>query len=694
MLSLFLISVFTSINFVQADILTNELLINPNGEFNAGFDTNIGTTVSLNGMDVFCTDRYIIFCSGSSANMLYNYSVPAMQYNYEYRTRIIQFNSTCVLAVTMAGYKYSTTSGIGIEAVLINTYNNVFTTVTYGTINNQIVATLSTPTDSYLVSSLTLFTMNDFYYCYFNMIGTRSGVGKDVCYSLLIKINGSGAHTIVIDSSDTTLQTDITESNYTSRNMTKMIAGASNWIVSQTTFNTVYIIGASQGEYRSVRVIKIDVVAPSVTFIGDYSCYYPHSYFSTSWIYLGGSSWFVDYDYANGKYTVLFVHSYSQVGNPTDTIATEVMKFNDTYLYVHTATAMDSESFGNIVRPMDVIPPNLIWGNPSNPTLFDSGTTTFNFTYLYAGTLAYIMQQQVTITDLNTDNPSFDYPIASQKFRDGGANILTYSASNDVSGCLSPYGYGNLLEMDIQNRKVRGDFQITTNPSTGLLLEFDTQPNYLQKTVILPQTSGGSTLSQNITYYVTMYLLIKGIPQTSGTYTVFSNTESQIDTWSRAYTEEIKVGAIQNNGQMSFTLSLESLMNPTAYYEAHQINVTTSEATYTFALGTTWLFEDSQGNTLPDTYYNKQTGNPPDTSGNNTGTNVIIPVTLWIVIIIYLVVTLMLTLLAGKSGLLAGLLLSTIFCMLAGLIPIWVILPIILVCVVILFVFRDNGVVS
>jgi hypothetical protein len=320
----------------------------------------------------------------------------------------------------------------------------------------------------------------------------------------------------------------------------------------------------------------------------------------------------------------------------------ELIRFNDTYYQTPVnLVVIDTNSISNYMRPYGCIPP--IWINSIN------SLTDGNYIFLYGGYLYRIYGANVTLSGLATVSPSltlnsvpdgiiniplFGYITGlgftvifgyNQKISFAGgwwnnANIggNSFSNSNNLGGILSPFGYGNMLQIDYQHSLVQAAYYYSTNPSNGLALFFSPPPYNAQKLTILPSTYGSFTLSQNVSYHVGATLVSNGVVGGNGNVTIYSNGESQVSPLGNpVYNIYILNGTIIN-GIFNFNVNLINNMQIAPLYESYLITTNLGAGNSTYILSFTWQFIDAQGNPLPNGDNGKSSGSGTG-GGNGTG---------------------------------------------------------------------------
>jgi hypothetical protein len=679
-ISLFIISVFNLNSTVKADQISTTVTADIDN-----FNTNVGTTAYLNGYDAFITNNQVLFYSGNGSVLKYIWSPNISTYlssssNTTQITKIMAFNATAILIVTVGINFPSSSNNFGVYSWLLDTQQ--FTNKTW--VSTTVLSnSLGSSRNGIINEDLILFFNGGNYFIYISMSGDNAyGYQSNWQYGLF-KITNSGLIQLLIQQNKPSDVTDINYDNYNGTNCQGILKGASFWFTSATELNTVYIIGSQGSQYfsstngGSYRILKINVITPIVIFIGDYNYQYSSK-----------SVYFVDFAYhtvgISNYYDVVFIHPAL---TPTYQWNMEYLRFNDTnFVNDWQLTYTDTNMFGNIGRIWSVLVPNGMWGNSLIGTLLYNGNT-FQITPLYVGQLAQIFGINVYVNQTDTNTPIYyTAPSGAYLFRYGADNCY-FTLSNNVGGYLSPYGYGTQFQLDFQNSKVVGDHQIALTPSTCLTIQWNIQPvSSNNPTVLLPTTYASYGLSQNTSYIINAKMLVGGIIQLNGTYSVWSNGESTISTFGRDYNiYKVINGQIDTaDGHMYISIPFTNTMIDTPTYESYLVNVTINGFTYSFTFAFSWWFTDNQGIPLPVNYIGNVSGdngnnNTGNSGGNGGGTNSIIPILTSIfgniktdiIFIIFGIICGLLTWKFALTGLIAGLTISAFLCTMAGLLPIW-----------------------
>ena len=450
---------------------------------------------------------------------------------------------------------------------------------------------------------------------------------------------------------------------------TETLGGSTMYFQSATQLNTIYVITNELNETLSYysgfySVIKINFVTPSVTYL-----------FSANYYYGNVWSYFIDFSYdtigTSAYYDVLFMHSQPSTNTQFDI---ELLRFNDTNFVNDWQLAyFDSNMLSN--KPVGCIVPNGCWGTGQLSTV---GSGSITITPLYIGSLANIYGDNIHISGINTLTPTYtSAPTGAYIWYN--ANEVPFSSYANSWGYISPYGYGNMWQITTGSTGLcLADYLIATTPSTVLFEQWNISP-ITGTTQILPTTTQSYALSQNVSYVVTASLLVGGVVQTSGTYSIFSVGENTNQPFNNGFTNPIATNAvIQSNGAMTINIPFTNTMTSTPTYDAYQITVIigtgATATTYIFTMSLTWFFQDKNGVPLPNTYSGQGSGNtnPNSGNGNTNGTSAF--TNYWVVIIVYVIFSVFFALVAGRDGLVIGLMLSTIICGISNLLPIWVIM--------------------
>jgi hypothetical protein len=642
--------VFLIVIMLISSIFSVLPLVKANGQFSQftinvslnGVDNNQGTYCYLNGFDIFATDTNILFYNGNGSSLTINYinyiilPTPSSGAGYtHYITRIIQYNNTALLVVTVADYGSgngsSYTSYFGVFAGLVNTYNGNgftgvgFTNVTWVSVNNVDAGSLSSGYSEGNFADMILAQVNgQFFALISGIFGYYNGAYNLAYQTALIKIASTGL-TEVSDYNNIVSPSD----SYIGYNATQLLGSESFWFQSATELNSIYII-TKNIEYTAFQIYKLNCVTPTLSLIG----YSLQDY--NTFVY------FVNYNYdaigINSYYNVLFAYPASSVSTNMNI---ELIRFNDTYYQTPVNVLVsDSNAVTNFMRPLGCILPSYV----NNINSLANG----NYIFMYTGQLYRIFTGNITVSGLTTITPVLTVNIAKV---DGTVNAFMYffngllwgfnsplyfangwwdntniyfSTSNNVGGILSPFGYGNMFQVDYQNSIVTADYLISTNPSSGLGLFWVPSPYNSQKLFILPSTVGSFTLSQNVTYTVTGSLAFNGVTSGNGNYTIYSNGENNNAPFANpVFNIPVGLGnGTINNGVFSFNVHLTQNMGLAPIYEVYDITTNLGNGNSTFLLSFTWQFIDAQGNTLPsgDNGLSSGSGNGGGTTGGG-GTN-------------------------------------------------------------------------
>jgi hypothetical protein len=582
-------SIFAGLPLVKAD---NNSQITT-GVSLSGVDNNQGTYCYLAGYDVFATGNLVNFYNGNGSALVFSVSLGYYgSYNNLMKSRIYAYNSTCVLIIYI-GFTTSASNHYSLSGILVHTDTKLsiglFNTTNLGHEFNQVTTT----------DDLILVYTNNVYYALVSCFESAS-IGYSTDFYSISLVGNSLIHT------------DLTTVSY--------IGGKSFWFPSATALNELYII-TNNGTSGYFKILKINCVTPSFSIIGvsnqDYNTFV----------------YFINYNYniigINNYYDVLFAYPDSSYSTKMDI---ELIRFNDTYYQTPVnILVVDSNTVTNIMRPIGCILPSYV----NNINSLQNG----NYVVLYIGQLYRIFSANITVSGLTTISPSlvvqsnkpdgivnafmyffegllwgFNSPLYFANGWWNSASIAIFSTSNNLGGILSPFGYGNLLEIDYQHNQISADYQITTNPSSGLGLFWVPAPYDAQKLFILPSTIGSFTLSQNVTYTVTGSLAFNGVISGNGNYTIYSNGENNNAPFANpSFNIPVGLGnGTINNGVFSFNVHFTNNMQIAPSYEVYMITTNLGVDNSTFFLAFTWQFIDSQGNTLPS-------GNNGLPSGSGTG---------------------------------------------------------------------------
>ena len=597
---MFVSSIFAVLPLVKADADSQ----NTTGVGLNGVDNNQGTYCYLNGYDVFVLDDTIQFYSGNGSYLAK--SIGTTPNGVMEKERVLVFNSTAIIVVMLG----QTTDAVArLDAWIINTvgWNNITfgLTVTTNGENNGVWSTYS--------SDFVFAFINNVYYVYISAVYTYNS--NYAYYSSIVQVNTSGSGSFV------SLGNFNTDTGF-------VLGGESFWFNSATSLNVMYII-TKRVDYTYFQIIKVDCVAPSVSLIG-----YSNQDYST-FVY------FVNYNYdtigSNSYYDVLFSYPASSDSTKMDV---ELIRFNDTYYQTPVNLVVtDTNSISNYMRPYGCIPP--IWIN-SIDSLTDG-----NYIFLYGGYLYRIYGANVTLSGLDTVSPSLtlnsvpdgiiNTPLFSytgvlgltvvfgynQKISFAGgwwnnANINIFSTSNNLGGILSPFGYGNMLQIDYEYSTVCADYFYSTNPSNGLALFFSPPAYNAQKLMVLPSTTDSFTLSQNVSYNVGATLTNNGVIGGNGNVTIYSNGESQTSPLGNPIYNIYILSGTVTNGIFNFNVNLINNMQIAPLYESYLITTNLGAGNSTYILSFTWQFIDAQGNPLPNGDNGKSSGSGTG-GGNGTG---------------------------------------------------------------------------
>jgi hypothetical protein len=462
-----------------------------------------------------------------------------------------------------------------------------------------------------------------------------------------------------------------TSADATSLTTSCFLYGASYWFPSSTELNTIYTISLLGGSTTNFTTYKINLVTPTLTLL-----------FNKNYGFNGLQASYLDYTYvtigSNSYYDVLFAHSVSGVAKQ---INVEFLRFNDTsFVNCWQTTYLDSGVFGNQVRIIDIYGVTGVWsyGTLQNGGGYNTDTSSA-YVILYVGQLAKIMAINFYMTNLNTISPTFSFsPSGAYQWQLGTHYFTT---SNNVGGWLSPYGYGNMIQIDYQNSQAISNYFQATNPATALHTSWSITPLVHDKWYIQPSQYGSYSLSQNLSYLVTGSLLVQGSVITTGTYSIWSTDELTTSTTPSSYINSITTNAqIFGDGSILFNVDFDSRLTKTTTYESYLINVTSGGVTYPFILYFGWFFVDYLAVPLPNSYIGEYSGYDGITStSDGGGIDAILPtleaifgnVKTDFVFIIFGVICGLLTWKFALVGLVAGIGISTFLCTLANLLPIW-----------------------
>ena len=397
--SMLVSSIFAVLPLVKADNNSQNTI----GVGLNGVDNNQGTYCYLNGFDVFATDTSLLFYSGNGSYLVKDYSnfivLPSVGYDMayaNYKTRIIDYNSTTVLSVTVADYGGYYDYSLAVFASLINTQS--FTNKTLFSSQSIDGGSFSFSATYGKESDIVLSLVNGQFFALVSGVLGNNGGYSFAYQTALVLLSVSGGSVVG------TWNNVSYPTVYTGYNATQLLGGESFWFQSQTSLNVIYIV-TKNIDGNVFQIFKVNCVAPSLTLIG-----YSNQDYNT-FVY------FVNYNYdtinGNSYYDVLFSYPASSDSTKMDV---ELIRFNDTYYKTPVNLVItDTNSISNYMRPYGCIPP--IWINNIN------SLTDGNYIFLYGGYLYRIYGANVTLSGLATVSPS----LTLNSVPDGIINIPLFS---------------------------------------------------------------------------------------------------------------------------------------------------------------------------------------------------------------------------------------------------------------------------
>lgn len=587
------------------------------------FDTNYGTSLCVNNLDIFCTNERVLFYN-SSGNLVYSFICPSFGADWgTYQTRIIEFNSSAILIGRIGGYNPMTcyNGALGFIGYILNTNGFVNKTWT-SNLNFQGSLGLGYGNCQTAWTNLVLFKANNNFYCYASSVVGCGGEGYSKSFDAnLIKFYDGG--NVV-----TNMQHSVKgNAPFIDSECAKLTGGGSYVINSKDNINEVYIlcrkfawITNTYSYCGNFTILKVNCVTPATTNIFGGS---------DLAIAFGDSVTWFDYTQITFNSTCkmyVVVCAYSVQGDGHG-FYVNTIRFNDTFKQFKEISSVDSVSSGNTLR---VFGASLPRGEDGKGHLID-GT----YDIIYVGQNYKMMAQLIEVKNVTTPN-ILDVYYNSHSANTFAMSNFYYSTSNNIGGYISPFGMGNMLQIDFQNGKIIDDYLgVRTNPPLTLMFGI-AHPDINEKTLVGIVPYGNDYFNLSVPqhqYDVTAWVLKFGTVQTGETYNVYSTGFStSIGTFnSLTFNNAIVSNAITEEGDFYFSIICSQ--STQKGYESYRINVTLIDGnSYTFRVNLYWQYLDSEGNTPPPNGFN-----PDDTSGGNGGTipNTNVPVSTLTTYMIY-----------------------------------------------------------
>lgn len=670
-LSMF-IGLFASLNIVSA-YSTETTGLNLSNTM----DTSQQSFVKLGSKNIFLVNWTLLIYNDNAElistltlNSLSNTSYGSFDYlSNKYSACIIKFNETFI----MIGRLYNTFKTSGTPDQFYNNFE-------YGLINMDTLAyTMLYGGYKTHGTSSDYDTSQDFIYNTIRLIKNTNSSGSFYFgwfSALLNKVSGAPAYrtTSIFGYICTVSVTNILTVSYsqkyildsTSDNAYLRFNGLilDNGFTSGIPENYVYILTTNNwigGNRANIYMISLNAPV-TISFIG---------VTILDWTYTGyvasGGYGFV-YLIGVGTYSSLInVNIVYGTSNSGSQINFCTITFNSTYV---TSTSINAGvSTGSlVVRPFTVI-----WssGNGNSSTIYSVGY--FDDVY---GTWA-LTGISATLTGIETSTPSWSFYQMLFLFTPQQPQSYPYYATSNNWGGFQPLGSLVGLFTDVQNGKAKANLCYGNSNSYNFVVTLN---GGIFTGGSISQSPVEITLQQQVTYTLTAKLYVNSVLSGSGNFSVLTtdyNTNSAVFT---AYDFTNKIDSNFSNGEFSITLQPVTAIS--TVYRVLRINYTLTDATqayYTFnfgyyALGGTGY--NNGGGGVPYPSPTPVTGGSgviiggSGGSGANGGvTETIAVFTNWqniAIIIIYASLCGLCAYAFGFTGLIAGLNIATIICLIIG----------------------------